>query len=318
MKIVFMGTPDFAATSLAALVDAGHEIVLAVTQPDKPKGRGNAVSCSDVKQYAVSNNIPVFQPTKIREDEAVSYLKNFPADIFVVAAFGQILPREILEMPRLGCVNVHASLLPKYRGASPIQWAILNGEKETGVTIMQMGEGLDDGDILSQKSIPIAPDETGGSLFDKLAKFGGELLVETLPKLERGEITPMPQDPSKATKVGLIRKELGRISFSKPAAEIERYIRGLYPWPTAYTTFHGKTLKLLRADVLSEEEVSRSADWLETATPGTVLCAKKQNFYIQTGDGILALREVQPESKKRMDASAFLNGTDVKVGETLG
>ena len=308
MKIVFMGTPDFAVSSLAALLDAGHEVVLCVTQPDRPKGRGGKVQFSDVKEFALARNIPVFQPVKIREPEAVARLREIEADIFVVAAFGQILPEEILTMPPLGCVNVHASLLPKYRGAAPIQWSILNGDKTTGVTIMQMGVGLDDGDILSRREVEILPEETGGSLFEKLAKVGGELLTETLPKLASGEITPVPQDEALATKVGMIRKELGKLDFSRSAAELERYIRGLSPWPSAYAKLNGKTVKLCGAAVLPLPEGA------ENAAYGEVVFVDKHSLYVKTGEGVLSIKELQPEGKKRMPVTDFLNGTKVEKG----
>ncbi|MBR6281078.1 MAG: methionyl-tRNA formyltransferase, partial [Lachnospiraceae bacterium] len=260
MKVVFMGTPDFALGTLDAIEAAGHEIVLVVSQPDRPKGRGNAMQAPPVKEWAVERNIPVFQPERIRKPENIEELRKYPADIFVVAAFGQILPEEILNMPRLGCINVHASLLPKYRGAAPIQWSILNGDAVTGVTIMQMGIGLDDGDILTQVEVPIESEDTGGSLFDKLAIAGGKLCAETMEKLDAGEITPIPQDPEKATHVGMIKKELGSLDFKRPAKELECYIRGLNPWPSAYTKLDGKTLKIWRATVLDK-----------TGTPGEVI-----------------------------------------------
>ncbi len=331
MKIVFMGTPDFAVASLSALIEAGHEILLCVTQPDKPKGRGGKVQYSDVKQFALEHDIPVFQPVKIREEEAVSYLRGFDADIFVVAAFGQILPKEILTMPPLGCINVHASLLPKYRGAAPIQWAILNGEETTGVTIMQMGVGLDDGDILTQRETRIGEKETGGELFDRLAVLGGELLCETLPKIAAGEITPIPQDEEQATKVGMIRKDLGKLDFKKSAAELERYIRGLNPWPCAFTKLNDKTVKIYGAEVLREDGTRPSestetgkkndgkegsvpegpkidAEAVKKAAPGDRVFADKEHLYLKTGEGLLSVRELQPEGKKRMGIKDYLNG----------
>ena len=244
MKIVYMGTPDFAVRPLEELIAAGHEITLVVTQPDREKGRGKAVAMTPVKECALKHGIPVFQPVKIREEESVRKLSEVPADLFVVAAFGQILPRQVLEMPRYGCVNIHASLLPKYRGAAPIQWAILNGDRETGITIMQMGEGLDDGDILLQKKIPIAPDETGDGLFDKLMILGAEAIVEAVPLIESKSLTPLRQDEEKATHVKKITKEMGRIDWRLPASEIERRVRALDSWPSAYTSVNGKVLKI--------------------------------------------------------------------------
>ena len=306
MKVVFMGTPDFALGTLDAIEAAGHEIVLVVSQPDRPKGRGNAMQFPPVKEWAVERGIPVFQPERIRKPENIEEVRKYPADIFVVAAFGQILPEEILNMPRLGCINVHASLLPKYRGAAPIQWSILNGDSVTGVTIMQMGIGLDDGDILTQVEVPIESEDTGGSLFDKLAIAGGKLCAETMEKLDRGEITPIPQDPEKATHVGMIKKELGSLDFKRPAKELECYIRGLNPWPSAYTKLDGKTLKIWKATVLDK-----------TGTPGEVIEVTKDSMVIACGEGALSLTEVQLEGKKRMPIADFLRGYNVEVHTTL-
>ena len=249
MKLIFMGTPDFCLPILDALKEAGHEIGLVVTMPDAPVGRKQVLSAPPVKKWAIDKGIPVFQPVRIRDEEAVYRLMSCEADIFVVAAYGQILPKAVLELPRFGCVNIHASLLPKYRGAAPIQWAILNGDEKTGITIMQMGEGLDDGDILLQREMAIAPEDTGGSLFDKLAVLGGQSIVEALEKLEAGEIVAVPQDEAKATKVGKIKKELGKLSFEKSAVELERLVRGLAPWPGTYCQFRGKPLKILSVEV---------------------------------------------------------------------
>ncbi len=309
MKIVFMGTPDFSVPSLNSLINAGHEVVLCVTQPDRERGRGKKVSFSPVKECAISHNIPVLQPEKIKDPEAVDELRKYEADVFIVVAFGQILPKEVLEMPRFGCINVHASLLPKYRGAAPIQWAILNGDKETGITIMQMGEGLDDGDILSQRRVDIEKEETGGSLFDKLSVIGGELLTETLVKVFNGEIKPEKQDEERATKVTMIRKDMGHINFEDPAVKIERQVRGLYPWPSAYTKINGKGVKVFLSEALNENR--------EGKEPGEVIKADRDGFLIQTGSGILSLKELQPEGKKRMNYSDFLNGNPVKTGTVL-
>ena len=235
MRVVFMGTPDFARTALEALIKAGHKIVLVVTQPDKPKGRSGKLQISDVKDCAIKNGIEVFQPEKIKEESSVSFLKSIDADIYVVAAFGQIISKEILDIPRYGCINIHASLLPKYRGAAPIQQAILDGEKVTGVTIQQMNTGVDTGDILLQREYAISDDETGGSLFDRLSILGADLVIEALDLIEKGKIIPRPQDESKATHCGKIKKDMGLIDWSWSAEKIERYIRGLNPWPSAYT-----------------------------------------------------------------------------------
>ena len=313
MKIVFMGTPDFAVSTVDALQKAGHEIVLVVTQPDKPKGRGKEVQFPAVKQWAVEKDIPVFQPKRIREPEAIETLRQYPADIFVVAAFGQILPEEILNMPPFGCVNVHASLLPKYRGAAPIQWAVINGDKVSGVTTMQMGVGLDDGDMLLKREVPLAKEETGGSLFDRLAEVGGELIVETLKGLEEKTITPMPQKEEEATHVGMIKKSMGQMDFSKSAIELERLIRGLNPWPSAFTKLGNKTLKIWKAYV--QENPCESAKPVDA---GCICACDEEGIWVATGQGYLVLKEVQLEGKKRMDVADFLRGRSVEIGTKLG
>lgn len=309
MKIVFMGTPDFAVEALKAIIQAGHEVLCVVTQPDKPKGRGKEMQFTPVKQCAQVYQIPVLQPVKVREAESVEALRALGADIFVVAAFGQILPKEILTMPKYGCVNIHASLLPKYRGAAPIQWAVINGEKESGVTIQQMGEGIDTGDILIKRAIPLEPKETGESLYDKLSKLGAELIVEVLPEIEAGKVIPEKQDEAQSTHVGKITKALGQIDWNKSAAELERLVRGLNSWPSAYTSFHGKNLKIWEAEVLGEKE---------NGEPGSVDEVTKTSVIINTGDGKLALTSVQLEGKKRMEVKDFLLGYKIEAGEKLG
>lgn len=305
MKIIFMGTPDFAAVILESLIQAGHETVLAVTQPDKPKGRGKSVQFSAVKSAALAHNIEVYQPKRIREPECAAYLKKYDADIMVVAAFGQILPEEILNMPRYGCVNVHASLLPKYRGAAPIQWAVINGDEKTGVTTMQMDAGIDTGDMLEKTEVMLAEDETGGSLFDKLSAAGAALCVQTLAHMEDGTVTRTKQDESQATYAGMIKKNMGIIDWTKPAAETERLIRGLNPWPSAFTALGAKTLKIWKADVLEGGDASLA---------GTVVVSDKKHLVVQTGEGQLSLKEVQLEGKKRMPVEAFLRGYPVETG----
>ncbi len=309
MKIVFMGTPDFAVGALEALVEAGHEVVAVVTQPDKPKGRGKEMQQTPVKVCALKHNIEVFQPVKIKTAEAVEVLRGYEADLFVVAAFGQILSKEILDMPKYGCVNIHASLLPKYRGAAPIQWAILDGEKETGVTIMQMNEGLDTGDMLTKVIVPIEDTDTGESLFDKLAEAGAKLLVETIPQIEAGTLKPEPQDDSLSTYAKMIKKEMGLIDWKKEAIVLERLVRGMNSWPSAYTHFNGKTLKVWEAAVEGGEN---------KAEPGTVVEVTKNSIKVQTGQDLLVLKQIQLEGKKRMDVAAFLLGYKVEVGTVLG
>ena len=309
MKVIFMGTPDFAVGTLKALHEAGHEVTLVVSQPDKPKGRKQELSPTPVKAAAEQLGLPVYQPSKIRAEESIEYLRNVEADVIVVAAFGQIIPKAILEMKKYGCINVHASLLPRYRGAAPIQWAVINGEKESGVTIMQMDEGLDTGDMLAKTEVPLEPDETGGSLFDKLSRAGAELLIRTLPALEQGTLTPEKQPLESPTAYArMIRKEDGRIDWNLEAEAIERRIRGLNPWPSAYTELTGKILKIWRAEVLPKESGQ---------TPGTVTEAGKGGFCVQTGKGVLRLFEVQLEGKKRMDAQAFLRGFHAAPGMKL-
>ena len=311
MKVIFMGTPDFAVGTLEALIEAGHEVVLAVTQPDKPKGRGKEMQYTPVKECALKHDIPVFQPIRVREAECIEELRKYDADIMVVVAFGQILPKEILEMCTYGCVNVHASLLPKYRGSAPIQWAIIDGEEVTGVTTMQMDEGLDTGDMLLKTEIPVEPKETGGSLFDKLAQAGAELCVETLEALQNGTVTPIPQGETTTAYAKMLDKQLGDINWNKTAVEIERLIRGLTPWPSAYTNWNEKVMKIWDAEV-SDIDVE-----MEDAKPGTIVKVEKDAFYVQTGEGLLKVCELQIPGKKRMDAGAFLRGYQVKVGEEL-
>ncbi len=305
MKVIFMGTPDFAVETLEAVIKAGHEVALVVTQPDKPKGRGNAMQASPVKECALAHGIEVYQPKKIREQECVDYLAGFGADIFVVAAFGQILSQTLLDMPKYGCINVHASLLPKYRGAAPIQWAVINGEQTTGVTIQQMDIGIDTGDIIAQEALTLAADETGGSLFDKLAAVGASLCVKAMEQIASGTATRTPQDESAATHTSMIRKDFGHIDWNKGAREIERLIRGLNPWPSAYTHLDGKTLKIWKATVKGSESGEK---------PGCIVDVTKDAILVQTGEGVLQLDEIQMEGKKRMACDAFLRGYHIEKG----
>lgn len=304
-----MGTPDFAVGTLEALIEAGHEVVLAVTQPDKPKGRRQKLEEPPVKTAALKHGIVVFQPKRVREPEALEEIRKYEPELIVVAAFGQKLPKELLDMPHYGCINVHASLLPKYRGAAPIQWSILNGDTVTGVTIMRMDEGLDTGDMISKTEIPIEAKDTGGSLFDKLAAAGAKLCVDTIPLIADGSATYTPQDEAQATKVGMISKRDGYIDFSRPAAAIECQIRGLNPWPSAFTYLNGKSLKIWTA------EIQEGGD---PRNYGKICLIEKDRFGIQTGDGILLCTQVQLEGKKRMDAGSFLRGNAVEVGIRLG
>ncbi len=304
MRIVFMGTPDFSVPVLEALVKAGHQVVAVVTQPDKPKGRGKAVLMTPVKEKALEYGIPVYQPVKVREPEFVEVLKGLKPDVMVVVAFGQILPKTVLDIPRYGCVNVHASLLPRYRGAAPIQWVVIDGEKESGVTTMMMDVGLDTGDMLEKAAVALEPDETGGSLHDKLSVLGAELILTTLQKLEDGTIVRTPQTDEDTCYARMLNKSMGDIDWTMDAAAIERLIRGLNPWPSAYTRWNGRTLKIWRAEVLEEE--------YEGAC-GQVVYTDKCSLYVKTGKGTLALKELQPEGKKRMEINAFLRGYPVEL-----
>ena len=308
MKIIFMGTPDFSVGTLEALVEAGHEVVLAVTQPDKPKGRGGKMQFTPVKETAMKYDIPVFQPKKVRAPECVEELRKYNADVMVVVAFGQILPKEILEMTPYGCINVHASLLPKYRGAAPIQWAVIDGEEVSGVTTMQMNEGLDTGDMIMKTEIVLEKKETGGSLFDKLASAGAKLCVETLEALENKTATWEPQGETTTSYARMLDKELGNIKWEKTAVQIERLIRGLNPWPSAYTDWNGKVMKIWEADVVDKNT---------EAIPGTIVKVEKDGFYVQTGEGQIKVTALQIPGKKRMEADAFLRGYQIEENTIL-
>lgn len=308
MKVIFMGTPDFAVGALEAIIKAGHEVTAVVTQPDKPKGRSGKLSFSPVKECAQKYGIPVLQPVRIKKPEAVEELSEYEAEVFVVAAFGQILSREILDMPKYGCLNIHASLLPKYRGSSPIQWAVINGEEKSGVTIQQMNEGIDTGDILYQKEIVLDKKETGESLFDRLAVLGAETIVETLALLEEGKLTPVPQKEEDATHTVMLDKAMGLLDWKKEAAELERLIRGLNSWPSAYTYYEGKQLKVWEADVTEEL----------TGDPGCVIAVEKDKFAVACGSGALWITSLQLEGKKRMYTHDFLLGNAIEQGSRLG
>lgn len=315
MKIVFMGTPEFAVESLRAMVEAGYDIIGVVTQPDREKGRGKEVQMTPVKKYALSKNIPIFQPDRIKKPEAMEQLRQWKADFFVVAAFGQILSKEILEMPTFGCINVHASLLPKYRGAAPIQWAILNGEQETGITIMKMETGIDTGDILAQKAVPILETDTGDSLFEKMSIAGAELLVETLPYIKAGQIVARRQDESEATQVTILQKEMGKVDWRRSARELDCLVRGLNSWPGAYCNFREKKLKIWVARAISKAQMLEHNIKSSDAEPGEAVLVTKEAVYVMTGDGFLQLQEIQLESKKRMFVKDFLVGYHIKPGE---
>lgn len=316
MRVVFMGTPEFAVPTLEALI-AHHKVIAVVTQPDKPKGRGKAMACPPVKETAMAHDIPVYQPVRVREESFVGTLRELQPDVIVVVAFGQILPESILNIPPYGCINVHASLLPRYRGAAPMQWAIINGEKETGITTMYMAKGLDTGDMIDTVVIPIDPKETGETLHDKLSAAGGKLILQTLEELEAGTAKRIPQDDAKSSYAGMLTRELGEIDWTKSAVEIERLIRGLNSWPSAYTYLHGKTLKIWDADV-AQSDARQEETALSKTAPGTVTAVKKDCFYVQTGDGQLKVNEVQLQGKKRMSVQAFLLGNRIEKGLVYG
>lgn len=301
MKVVFMGTPDFSVPALEKIAQH-HQVQAVVTQQDRPKGRGHKMQYTPVKEKALELNIPVFQPEKVKNPEFVDILKEMNPDVIVVIAFGQILSKEILDLPKYGCINVHASLLPEYRGAAPIQWAVIDGKKESGVTTMYMAEGLDTGDIIDKKVIELDKKETGGSLFDRLSLIGGDLILETLKHLEDGTAKRIPQDDEKSSYAGKITKELGHIDFTKSAVEIEQLIRGLNPWPSAFTHIDDKTLKIWDADVIGESVKEE---------PGTMISTNK-TLKVATGDGYLDIKELQLAGKKRMDIVSFLNGYSIK------
>ena len=307
MKIIFMGTPDFAAASLEALIASRHEIQAVVTQPDKPKGRKGELTPSPVKVIAKREGIKVYQPLKVRDEEFVKTLRAYNPDVMVVVAFGQIIPLSILKMPKYGCVNIHGSLLPKYRGAAPIQWAVLDGEKETGITTILMDEGIDTGDILLKKTIQIDTDETSGSLFDKLMALGAETILETLDELEKGNLTPTKQGESPTAYAKMLTKAMGLIDFTKSAKELDCFVRGMDPWPSAYTLLSGKTLKLWKV---------RAVDGSGKA--GSVIEIGKESFTIACGEGAIEVIEVQLEGKKRMSAGDFLKGSTLNIGQELG
>lgn len=307
MRIVFMGTPDFAVPSLQALIDAGHEICAVYTQPDKPKGRGYVLTPPPVKELALEHGIPVEQPPTLRTEEAFSSLQSYAPELIVVVAYGKLLPKNVLELPRFGCVNVHGSLLPKYRGAAPIQWAVLNGDRVSGVTTMYMAEGLDTGDMIYREETPVGPDETAGELFDRLAGMGAKLLLRTIQAIEDGSAPRTSQPEDGGTYASQLSKEMARIDWTRSAHEIKNLVRGMNPWPVAQTTFRGKQMKVFRVSV---REGTAEA-------PGS---ARMENgaFLVACGDGTVCLEELQYQGGKRMNGSDFLRGHALHAGERMG
>lgn len=309
MRVLFMGTPDFSVGTLEALVEAGHDIAAVVTQPDKPKGRSKAMQPTPVKEAALKHGLTVLQPKKVREEAFLDQLEKLDADVAVVVAFGQIIPKRLLEIPKYGCINVHASLLPDYRGAAPIQHVLLDGRKETGITVMKMDEGLDTGDMIAKVVIPISEEETGGSLFEKLSAAGAGLLVETLPRIASKEAVYEKQPKESPTPyAGMITKDMGKIDWRKSAEELGRLVRAMNPWPSAFTKWNNKNLKIWNASVCGEES---------SYLPGQIAKMSKEGICVQTGEGLLCIRELQLEGKKRMEADAFLRGNEIREGAAL-
>jgi len=310
MRIVFMGTPEFSVPSLEALLRSDHTVVGVVTQPDRPKGRGHELAASPIKQLAAQHGIPILQPIKMKDPAFLDALSAWKPDLIAVTAFGRILPKVILDLPPRGCVNVHASLLPKYRGAGPIQWAIIRGERETGITTMLMDEGMDTGAILLQEKVPITPDDTAGTLSAKLADVGGRLLIDTLAQLQNGTVTPQPQDLSQATMAPLLKKEDGLLDWSLPAPELANRVRGLSPWPGAYTYLGEDRWVIWKTAV-----PARSAT---AVPPGTIVDATKEGLVVATGDGVLHIMEFQPANSRRMSVAQYLAGHSLSQGLRLG
>ncbi len=313
MKIVYMGTPEFAVYPLKAIIEAGHKVSLVITQPDKAKGRSKKLVPTPVKETALEYGIEVFQPEKIKDEISVLKIKKNKPDAIVVAAYGQILPEEILNIPQYGCINIHASLLPKYRGAAPIEWAIIDGEEKTGVTTMYMEKGLDTGDMIEKKEVLIDPSDTGQTLRDKLAREGALLIISTLKALEEKTAKRIKQNDEESSYAHMLTKELGRLDFNQSAVRIERMIRGLIPWPCAYTTIDKKSVKILKArvaDSINEE--------YKNGKPGEIIEVTKKNFTIKCKEGAITVLSLLPEGKKPMDAASYLNGNKITKGMTAG
>lgn len=309
MRIVFMGTPDFAIPCLERLISSKHDIIGVFCQPDKPKGRAQVLTAPPVKELAEKHNIPVFQPTTLKNGAGVEILKTLEPDLVVVTAYGKILPKDFLDYPKFGCINIHGSILPKYRGASPVQWAVLNGDSEAGITSMQMDAGLDTGDMLVVKKIPVDENETAEGLFDKLSVLGADTLEETLSKLEDGSLVPTKQNESEATYVGMLSKEMSNITWSLTAWEVHNKIRGLYSWPGASTVLGGKTLKIHKAKLSDKKGNNIPGSVVESEKTLTVCCGDNK---------CVELLEIQLEGKKRMSAEDFLRGRKIPVGTVLG
>ena len=312
MRIIFMGTPDFAVPVLESLINSRHEVVAVVTQPDRPKGRGKNMQFSPVKECALAHNIPVMQPVNVSVPEVIDELRAYEPELIVVVAFGQFVTKKIREMPKYGCINVHASLLPKYRGAGPIQWAVINGERESGVTTMYMCREIDKGDMLLKDTVTLDPKETGDSLHDKLSMMGGPLLLKTIDQLEDGSAVRIPQCEEESTYAPKLEKTMGNIDWTMDADRIERLVRGLNSWPGTFTKIHGKTVKIWDCDVVRQETLTENQ---AAATPGTVIVSEKDQLIVKAGNGALSLRMLQPEGKKNMTVDAYLRGYPIAQGE---
>lgn len=309
MKIVYMGTPEFAVPCLESLIDSEHEVIAVFTQPDRPSGRGQKINVSPVKAKAVEHNIKVFQPKNLKDQYVVNDLKELNPDLIVVVAYGQILSKEILDIPKYGCVNVHASLLPKYRGAGPINWVIINGEKTTGVTTMYMDIGLDTGDMLLKEEIEIGEDETAGELHDRLMNIGAEVLNRTIDLIEAGQVDPIPQNNDQSSYAPMLTKKLGKIDWNKSARDIRNLIRGTIPWPTSYTTYDGQIMKIWKSSIVNSNKDYK---------PGRIVEVNKDCIFVATGDNILSIEELQFSGKKRMSVKQYLVGNDIKINKILG
>lgn len=312
MRIIFMGTPEFAVPVLESLINSRHEVVAVVTQPDRPKGRGKNMQFSPVKECALAHNIPVMQPVNVSVPEVIDELRAYEPELIVVVAFGQFVTKKIREMPKYGCINVHASLLPKYRGAGPIQWAVINGEKESGVTTMYMCREIDKGDMLLKDTVTLDPKETGDSLHDKLSMMGGPLLLKTIDQLEDGSAVRIPQCEEESTYAPKLEKTMGNIDWTMDADRIERLVRGLNSWPGTFTKIHGKTVKIWDCDVVRQETLTENQ---AAAAPGTVIVSEKDQLIVKAGNGALSLRMLQPEGKKNMTVDAYLRGYPIAQGE---
>ena len=312
MRIIFMGTPEFAVPVLESLINSRHEVVAVVTQPDRPKGRGKNMQFSPVKECALAHNIPVMQPVNVSVPEVIDELRAYEPELIVVVAFGQFVTKKIREMPKYGCINVHASLLPKYRGAGPIQWAVINGEKESGVTTMYMCREIDKGDMLLKDTVTLDPKETGDSLHDKLSMMGGPLLLRTIDQLENGSAVRIPQCEEESTYAPKLEKTMGNIDWTMDADRIERLVRGLNSWPGTFTKIHGKTVKIWDCDVVRQETLTENQ---AAAKPGTVIVSEKDQLIVKAGNGALSLRMLQPAGKKNMTVDAYLRGYPIAQGE---